>query len=267
MVQGLVLRRNVMKSLFVVIGVVAVLLAVAGGASADTTIYSQNFESLNTGDAVSLLPGWINRRGTVVVNNTTEMGKAVDASSAGNVTPIADLNLADAAVNAVPTLGNGKWTYSADAYVYTASGTVAPAEMDSGNVTGGIRWGNLEYNGGDSWRARFYAPGDPDNAVVTSNFNDGAGAVNHVASVQYILDMTTLQQYYKINGVESAKSTFDPACLPTFTQASAVWWGANKGLIDNVRIGVDIITPEPASMVMVATALLGLLAYAWRKRK
>jgi hypothetical protein len=39
-------------------------------------------------------------------------------------------------------------------------------------------------------------------------------------------------------------------------------------VIDSIKIGsCTIITPEPSSIVILSTSLLGLLAYAWRKRK
>jgi hypothetical protein len=40
--------------------------------------------------------------------------------------------------------------------------------------------------------------------------------------------------------------------------------GDTRLCVDNVRLDV---TPEPSSIVLIASALVGLLAYAWRKRK
>ena len=37
------------------------------------------------------------------------------------------------------------------------------------------------------------------------------------------------------------------------------------GYIDNVKLSVA--TPEPSTLALLATGLLGLLAYAWRKRR
>ena len=41
--------------------------------------------------------------------------------------------------------------------------------------------------------------------------------------------------------------------------------GAHDILLDNVQVGAPV--PEPATVVLLVTGLLGLLAYAWRKRK
>lgn len=37
--------------------------------------------------------------------------------------------------------------------------------------------------------------------------------------------------------------------------------------VDNFSVSYSTVTPEPSSIVILATALLGLLAYAWRKRR
>ena len=39
-------------------------------------------------------------------------------------------------------------------------------------------------------------------------------------------------------------------------------------VLQNFNAGINnIITPEPSTLVLLATGLLSLLAYAWRKRK
>jgi hypothetical protein len=45
------------------------------------------------------------------------------------------------------------------------------------------------------------------------------------------------------------------------------YYGLNaQGILDNVTIS-SLATPEPSSMILSVTGILGLLAYAWRKRK
>jgi hypothetical protein len=49
-------------------------------------------------------------------------------------------------------------------------------------------------------------------------------------------------------------------------------WSRGRALVDYLAItpglaGYDPATPEPSSIVLLGTGLLGLLAYAWRKRK
>ena len=40
--------------------------------------------------------------------------------------------------------------------------------------------------------------------------------------------------------------------------------GNQQFIVDNVRVTE---TPEPSTMVLLATGLLGLLCYAWRRRR
>lgn len=37
--------------------------------------------------------------------------------------------------------------------------------------------------------------------------------------------------------------------------------------VDNVRVTISPVIPEPSTLVLLTTGLVGLLAYAWRKRK
>jgi hypothetical protein len=50
-----------------------------------------------------------------------------------------------------------------------------------------------------------------------------------------------------------------------------LFWSGHEYAASNIYNGIDTVvvssTPEPASIVLVVTGVLGLLAYAWRKRK
>jgi len=54
----------------------------------------------------------------------------------------------------------------------------------------------------------------------------------------------------------------NPVGLTMGDWVNSYCWGIQK--IDSVKIGV---VPEPSTLALLATGLLGLLAYAWRKRK
>ena len=45
------------------------------------------------------------------------------------------------------------------------------------------------------------------------------------------------------------------------------WVKFNLATGDQSNVYFDAIVPEPGTMVLLATGLIGLLAYAWRKRK
>ncbi len=60
---------------------------------------------------------------------------------------------------------------------------------------------------------------------------------------------------------------------PNIGGALRVDIGATKGSgggwawFDNVRLDYSTTVPEPSALALLATGLIGLLAYAWRKRK
>jgi hypothetical protein len=43
--------------------------------------------------------------------------------------------------------------------------------------------------------------------------------------------------------------------------------GAGEVAFDNVRLTGPLSTPEPGTLMILASGLVGLLCYAWRKRK
>ena len=71
---------------------------------------------------------------------------------------------------------------------------------------------------------------------------------------------TSVWQEYSLTFTAVAGDVGQPF-QPAFLGAANVYFG-----IDSVRLDA-IPTPEPSTLVLLGIGLLGLLAYAWRKRR
>lgn len=120
------------------------------------------------------------------------------------------------------------------------------------------------------WAKTSYAPGNAEDTVRTNLFYYDAGyhLINGRTDYQTALSQTALTDFSVAIGAVQASDPW--AGKPITISFSAVRGNVGKGSvqgtynIDNVRLNA---VPEPAPIMLLATALIGLLACAWRKRR
>jgi hypothetical protein len=152
----------------------------------------------------------------------------------------------------------------------------------SGTVQGG---GNIEFSGYNGAGATYTNPlWNFDIFPNGVSYYDGANVIplptlsaafqyNTWNSVAVDADFATQMWSATINGVTVGNLPFQTAAT-TLQDLKINAWGFNpgSGIRTPPEIGVDDVlmsttVPEPASISLVVISLIGLLAYAWRKRK
>ena len=140
--------------------------------------------------------------------------------------------------------------------------------------------------------ARFHAL-DGSYFFIAADFTDWKGAVKPASFANFNADVTGLYGTEVVGTWKPAANAADLVTYSTFqdtwqTSASAQWIGLN-GILAKLYLptggnfeydgnwfingnlaeghGTTAVIPEPGTLVLLATGLMGLIAYAWRKRK
>ena len=114
--------------------------------------------------------------------------------------------------------------------------------------------------------------GDSDcERAVQVAYAGGAFSTANFYTLTYTVDTTTgLMSNVSLSGSTADYSAFNSTAWFTDAKTTYVGVGASStsgnpsGGFDNLRI---TMIPEPGTLALLATGLLGLLCYAWRKRK
>ncbi len=254
-----------MKATATMFGVVAMILALAGVASANIILYSEDFESATLPTNILLAPfSWTNDFPTADVPIT-------QGSSPLNATKVADGPALTGsgvsgklveATRAVPSPTAGLiYTFTADTYFL--SGT-------SGSANGiGLGKASQAFNGSGV----MFHTATAGLAFEISGIGGGtmqlATVLNAASKVTIVLDMVANTVEGRTWDATNGTLTTGALPIPTVAQALALnrvvimerWNGFD---FDNITYSV---VPEPSTLALLGCGLAGLLCYAWRKRR
>jgi hypothetical protein len=93
---------------------------------------------------------------------------------------------------------------------------------------------------------------------------DGAAIATTNASAGTITSMTTTDPFYIGKKVTTVTRAFYGSMDEVAVYGSAL---TGTEVLTHYNTGMGIPTPEPSTMALLATGLVGLLAYAWKKRR
>jgi hypothetical protein len=250
-----------MKAICAVIGVVATVLGLAGVASADT-LYSENFESMTDG-TLQGQGGWS--------YGNSPFDYSIAVGSGGALTGRQVLASASApdhmsvAVHAIAPLSNSQvstLTWDAEygsnnSNVGLDAGNGANANLGFGFESSGTGWvldprgllglgdGNrVSLTGGTSGAVKFKIVVNGPTHTISGEYDFGSGYTQagawiiSDAQIQSIVGLTTFQDF----------------------RSGRIGIGMDNFLLTNN-------IPEPGTITLLGNGALGLLAYAWRKRR
>ena len=218
-----------------ILGVMAVTLALSVDTARATTIFSEDFEATVLAEGAKSAPsGWacadtakIWRPGTAAAPGQFNQTEPM-ASPAGG-TNILELDCS-----------------TTDSYVYRNIGTVA-ANTDY-KVTMAIGWSNAYSSSGGLYVTLY---------DYTSQIQYGSMAVTSTSNQGGWENRSFTVSHTNANLQGDVGNPF------------SLWLWAVEGnpvYVDNIRVEASTI-PEPSTLLLAAFGLLGLLAYAWRKRR
>lgn len=176
------------------------------------------------------------------------------------------------------TIDGSGMTMSGDVSTWTAQGTASGTDlwMSDGTTVAG-QW--LKYDLGSTpatlnniymWQyCQVARPGLPNEADLrTRGIKDFTvwGSDSENGTYTQISGALQMSEATTINGAEPTQSfALNGSCYRWVqVQIGSNWGDASYVGVNEVRFNA---TPEPGTLILLMTGLLGLLAYAWKKRK
>ena len=102
--------------------------------------------------------------------------------------------------------------------------------------------------------------------ALTPEFTVTAGTT-HTYSLVLDTTKTNWTANWYFDGSPNAWHSYTYTTNPTINGISLYWYSDGTGFtIDNLTLS-STATPEPSTIVLLATGIIGLLAYAWRQRR
>lgn len=220
-----------------ILGVMAVTLALSVDTARATTIYTQSFEgtTLDSGASTTTLPsGW---------NNASSWGAPSSAPTVYRPTT-ADFSTAEPLAS--PADGNNVLKVRSGDFGIGAMGTIQ-ADTDY-TLSFAVGWDLLDATA-PGWGVNVTAGNGP-SILYAAGTAATQGGWNTV-TITILHDNPNLMAY------------IGTTMSPWFTNGGS---DTSPIYIDNVRLEASPI-PEPSTLLLAATGFVGLVAYAWRKRR
>jgi hypothetical protein len=240
---------------------VLIVLAMVSPLFADITLFSEGFEGAAASTHVIGYNGWTNSN---VDDSLLISGTTIDSgqSASGGAWEKASKTF-------TPTAGTGEtWTLTATLLAADTSGAYAHLLLRNHAATYGTNGYQNSYNIplGYAWTNA---------SLLNSTGNDFVGALTNSGQattpvdVKFVFSQNAQQFSFKKHSdtawTDGGSATWSGPALNTFDTVTLIANAGGGNGYDSILLTSN--APEPSSLVLAGMGLLGLLAYAWRKRK
>jgi autotransporter-associated beta strand protein len=241
-------------------GNTANILVQTGGATLDTNGYSMGIQQLLQHDTAlgATRDGGITKIGAGTLTlSAANTYTGVTTVSAGVLDLVANAGTASAtAWSPVTTDGGAYLTGGSLVFDYSATGLTSAA---TDSFINGLL--NSKIN---AWKP-FATIVDNGTTVTVTQMNLNAGDLNHDGTVN-ITDLGGLLSHYNQTFAAGTNNTWGLGDINGDGTVNITDLGLLLSHYNQVGFGATSAVPEPSTMLLAAAGLIGLLAYAWRKR-